>query len=319
MSNDLDTMKPVIAASIQPEQMDRHAIMSRALRHGFTLRPQEGRDDDLNEYVYSFAREVFEAGRKAASIEKKGVNQFQLRIILRAVQEFEISVGRAAECIEMLEAGRFSVADLPEVSEAFGFDDAPMEKYAELRAERDALAAKLAELEGKVSDDISPEFTDNARSALMWVLWHHQGGSSPVGQPIRYALGMGRHDPMNEIQVQEAKRWAALTRSESHDFHKRHARPIPAEPVNARLLEFAQEWLARQGTDENYMTAKARAILAEAEAQGVTGPKRLTDEEIETAARMHGTGGWQTLADMMTFARAIEAAVLGAQETKSGD
>lgn len=31
------------------------------------------------------------------------------------------------------------------------------------------------------------------------------------------------------------------------------------------LLAFAQEWLERQGTDENYMTAKARAAIAKAE------------------------------------------------------
>ena len=34
-----------------------------------------------------------------------------------------------------------------------------------------------------------------------------------------------------------------------------------AAPV---LLTFAQEWLERQGTDENYMTAKARAAIAKA-------------------------------------------------------
>ena len=30
------------------------------------------------------------------------------------------------------------------------------------------------------------------------------------------------------------------------------------------LLAFAQEWLERQGTDENYMTAKARAAISKA-------------------------------------------------------
>lgn len=45
--------------------MDRQAIMSRALRHGFTLRQQPGGAMDLNECVYAFAQEVFEAGRKA--------------------------------------------------------------------------------------------------------------------------------------------------------------------------------------------------------------------------------------------------------------
>ena len=49
--------------------MDRQAIMSRALRHGFTLRQQPGGEMDLNEYVYAFAREVFEAGLRAGAAE----------------------------------------------------------------------------------------------------------------------------------------------------------------------------------------------------------------------------------------------------------
>ena len=39
------------------------------------------------------------------------------------------------------------------------------------------------------------------------------------------------------------------------------ARLIAAAPD---LLAFAQEWLERQGADENYMTAKARAAIAKA-------------------------------------------------------
>lgn len=58
--------------------------------------------------------------------------------------------------------------------------------------------------------ELSPDFTDTARAALLWVLWHHQGGSSPVGQPIRFALGMGQHDNLNEHQLAEAKRWERL-------------------------------------------------------------------------------------------------------------
>jgi Lar family restriction alleviation protein len=54
------------------------------------------------------------------------------------------------------------------------------------------------------------EFTDSARGALLWVLWHHQGGSSAVGQPIRFALGMGQHERLSGAQVAEAKRWDAL-------------------------------------------------------------------------------------------------------------
>ena len=68
--------------------------------------------------------------------------------------------------------------------------------------------------------EISPEFTDTARAALLWVLWHHQGGSSAVSQPIRFALGMGVHDELNAHKIAEAKRWAALTKSTTEAFHQ---------------------------------------------------------------------------------------------------
>lgn len=42
---------------------------------------------------------------------------------------------------------------------------------------------------------------------------------------------------------------------------KYNAHLIAAAPD---LLEFAEEWLSTQGSDENYMTEKARAALAKA-------------------------------------------------------
>ena len=74
-------------------------------------------------------------------------------------------------------------------------------------AERRLLASSASAPE---SVEMSPEFTDTARAALLWVLWHHQGGSSNVGQPIRFALGMGQHEHLSDHQISEAKRWAAL-------------------------------------------------------------------------------------------------------------
>ena len=65
--------------------------------------------------------------------------------------------------------------------------------------------------DGRELIEMSPEFTDTARAALLWVLWHHQGGSSPIGQPIRFALGMGAREPLNDHQLAEAKRWDALS------------------------------------------------------------------------------------------------------------
>lgn len=182
----------------------------------------------------------------------------------------------ASTCAQSCEGNAYRIA-IRRLRE--GYDDARRAatelalQNTKLTRERDALAAKLAELEGQEPNEISPEFTDSARAALLWVLWHHQGGSSPVGQPIRYALGMGAHEPMNEIQVQEAKRWAALAKSESHDFHKRYARPIPAEPVNARLLEALKSCVEHGAmTGAEWVVDKARDAIGAA-TLGVEAPK----------------------------------------------
>ena len=44
-------------------------------------------------------------------------------------------------------------------------------------------------------------------------------------------------------------------------FNEADARLIAAAP---ELLAFVKDWLDRQGSDENYMTAKARAAIAKA-------------------------------------------------------
>lgn len=44
-----------------------------------------------------------------------------------------------------------------------------------------------------------------AEAALLWALYHHQGGSSDIGQPIRKLLGIGQHDRLTDEQIAEAK------------------------------------------------------------------------------------------------------------------
>ena len=43
---------------------------------------------------------------------------------------------------------------------------------------------------------------------LLWALYHHQGVSSPVGQPIRRALGIDAHAPLTAVQLAHAKQTA---------------------------------------------------------------------------------------------------------------
>lgn len=98
--------------------------------------------------------------------------------------------------------------------------------------------------------ELSPDFTDTARAALLWVLWHHQGGSSPVGQPIRFALGMGQHDRLNEHQLAEAKRWERLHPVNPAVF-PRGPEPLTLEAINAMAREHPAEdlcgWSYRMG------------------------------------------------------------------------
>lgn len=42
------------------------------------------------------------------------------------------------------------------------------------------------------------------RGLLLWALFHHQGTNSPVGQPIRRALGIGQYDELTPEHIAEA-------------------------------------------------------------------------------------------------------------------
>lgn len=264
--SDLDVMKPIIANALQLEQMGRHAIRTLAMRHGFALRPQEGRDDDLNEYVYSFAREVFEAGRKAGSAEIRALREDLVRERMRLVA---CGVVASADTPESAAKAREMHKDYRSAS----CDDVArcVDECMALRKERDALAAKLAELEGL------------------------------------------------------ADRYRVLLSNRDH-----------TEPVNARLLEALREIIAhvenigspcaKACADDTEFCSKyidALAAITAAEAQGVTGPKRLTDEEIMGLLASIDENSPKDssffMIDPLAFARAIEAAVLGIQETKSGD
>ena len=48
------------------------------------------------------------------------------------------------------------------------------------------------------------------RGLLLWALYHHQGASSDVGQPIRQALGIGQYERMTEEPIAMAKEAAAF-------------------------------------------------------------------------------------------------------------
>lgn len=52
----------------------------------------------------------------------------------------------------------------------------------------------------------APSMSPLVRDLLTFALWHHQGGSSSVGQSIRALLGMRQHECMTEAQYEVARR-----------------------------------------------------------------------------------------------------------------
>ena len=67
------------------------------------------------------------------------------------------------------------------------------------------IAAKL-----RITAAISPAPSEQDKvDALLWALYHHQGGSSPIGQPIRKLLGIGQYDRLTTGQIEAAKAFAA--------------------------------------------------------------------------------------------------------------
>lgn len=152
-----------------------------------------------------------------------------------------------------------------------------------LRAEVERLAAQAAPPE-----EVSPEFTDTARAALLWVLWHHQGASSKVGQPIRFALGMGQHDALTGLQVLEAQRWEEIAPT-------RDAANVPPGEWNSESegLTPKQAWWAgyRIGKGLPYDMPRLEAVAAQPPAQAEPAPAPVGEYPALPEPKHRGPSG----------------------------
>lgn len=126
-----------------------------------------------------------------------------------------------------------AIADYGSAKEARN-DGLTAQHFAKVCGLIDALAAQPPAV--AAPEEMSPDFTDTARAALLSVLWHHQGASSPVGQPIRFALGMGAFDKLSDHQISEAKRWESIAPQPPAGQQDRGEAPTDAE-VDLLLAE----------------------------------------------------------------------------------
>jgi len=151
----------------------------------------------------------------------------------------------------------------------------------------DEMAESLAASPAQ-SVEMSPDFTDTARAAIAWVLWHHQGGSSPVGQPLRFSLGMGQHDRMTDHQIAEAKRFAQWAGASTEGFHRHKSAQVvdlssTRDSIQA-LLNWIDDWAEtpeESGLDP--IAERAVEVVAQIDAQVYacepnSEPNRLTDQ-----------------------------------------
>lgn len=112
--------------------------------------------------------------------------------------------------------------------------------------------------------EMSPEFTDSARAALAWVLYHHQGGKSAVGQAIRYALGMGANEHMQDWRIAEAKEFASRVGWQSSDFQVTTPDTTAAELLGLadRVGKLLTPWSDGEMMDERDDIADSLRTLA---------------------------------------------------------
>ena len=87
--------------------------------------------------------------------------------------------------------------------------------------------------------------------------------------PGPWATDEDDHDaPYQDIKIEAGKHHTICTvwidDAPVRDFNAEQQANARLIAASTELLEFVKEWLGRQGTDENYMVAKARAAIAKA-------------------------------------------------------
>jgi hypothetical protein len=132
-------------------------------------------------------------------------------------------------------------------------------EIAKVFAERDSLRQELGDLPEAQSDMLSElkklraELSE-AQGMLLWALWHNEGASSPVGHPIRRALGIGQHDPMTAEQIRAGSDAVAKVMTHLPDTADQIPRVAPtvqqpAEPVIVAAAQDRKNYASAQHPD----------------------------------------------------------------------
>lgn len=140
---------------------------------------------------------------------------------------------------------------------------------------------------------MKPEVQPGVRAALLFALWHHQGGSSPVGQPIREILGMGQHDQLSNEDLAAAKSVAETQQTidaliaERAAYRQQHAR----DSAELRAL-CEQRDLARSSRDSWMAEARENAKRAERAKAEASAQREKVEDATAAIQFVADTSAW---------------------------
>ncbi|WBF05234.1 hypothetical protein [Burkholderia phage CSP3] len=130
------------------------------------------------------------------------------------------------------------------------------------------------------------------RALLLNVLWHHQGGSSEIGQPIRKLLGIGAHDHLTDEQLSEAKRIEAIL-----DGGEPGAE-LPRFPVELRKMwsgSEVQRWLDERMKPRFKVLRNALEHIAKVARGSRSQSRRSRWIELRALGALNGSTEWRTV------------------------
>ena len=124
-------------------------------------------------------------------------------------------------------AWRYKYSSDPAHSSTYTFNDVCLVQFARAILALRPQAVPMTDEQAALEEEEFFLLSQTQVAALLWVLWCHQGASSPVGQPIRFALGMDKRQEMSDEQVSAAQRfridwhqWSGITAPAGGEGHR---------------------------------------------------------------------------------------------------
>lgn len=147
----------------------------------------------------------------APAILRAAAETIEARAVERDQPSGERSMGRTVAAFNALTGHQLSERDgwlfmvTLKMARACTTPAGQADDYVDLAA-YSALAGECPKGTSRVDRTPLDRVSDDDRAVMLWLLWHHQGASSPIGLAIRQLLGMSVEADLNDHHIAEARR-----------------------------------------------------------------------------------------------------------------